>query len=722
MADAVVDFSSFVSDAQTGSCRLRLVVEGIHCPGCAMKIEKAMNAKEGVNARVNMTSRQLTLVWDGGRERGNDLLDEAAKLGFRFSPVSGQLRDSAKEDEKHLLRCMAIAGFGAGNIMIFSLALWFSSRDSMGGATQDLFHWFCALIALPTVVYAGQPFFRSAWSALRHFRTNMDVPISVGVILATGMSLYETVGHGAYVYFDSAVMLLFLLLAGRYLDRQARGRARAAAENILSLNDGTTTVLEDGGQRRIPAGEIDEGMTLLICCGERILADGVVKEGESDVDTSALTGETKPHPAGAGSILLAGMVNLGNPLKMTVSKTPVESLAGEIVALMQKAEQGNASYVRIADKVAGYYTPVVHLLALGAFLFWSAGMGLAWQPSLMIAVTVLIITCPCALGLAVPVVQVLASQWLFRRGILVKTADAFERLARTDTVVFDKTGTLTAGDMALARETVADDALQLAASLAIHSGHPLSRAIVKSWKGSLLPLGNVTETKGAGLSGVYDGQTVLLGSRQFCGIDGAVTDGLQETWLVRGHNAGQRMAFRDSLRQDAAETVGLLQRAGLRVLMLSGDRQAAAAGTAAALGIAEYKSEVNPKQKLEIVGDLMDSGRQVLMVGDGINDAPALLRAGCSMSPASAMQVTQNAASFVFQGESLKAVATALKAARLSQRLVYQNFTLAVAYNIIAVPLALSGQVTPLIAAVAMSCSSLAVTLNALRLNNLKDV
>jgi Cu2+-exporting ATPase len=717
MTELATDFTGFMA-ADHGRNRLQLAVEGMHCAGCAMKIEKALNAQSGVEARVNVTRRQLTLVWDGARMRGNDLVAEAQKLGFRFSPVTENIRGREAEEEKFLLRCMAVAGFSAGNIMVFSLALWFSDAGSMGGGTRGLFHWFCALIALPTVVYAGRPFFRSAFSALQRGRTNMDVPISVGVLLASAMSIYETLTHGAHAYFDSVTMLLFLLLSGRYLDRRARGHARAAAENILSLNSGTASVMENGQLRRLPAADLRPAMLVLLATGDRVLADSVLLNTPAQMDTAALTGETLPQAFRPGDAVLAGMVNAGAPVRLRVEKAAADSLQADIVKLMEKAEQGNAAYVRLADRIAGYYTPVVHMLALAAFLLWWGALGMAWQPALMIAVTVLIITCPCALGLAVPVVQVLASQWLFRRGMLVKAADAFERLAKTDTVVFDKTGTLTTGEMRL-RGAPQDAVLQLAASLAAQSGHPLSRALGRAWTGPLLPLLDVVETPGGGVAASYDGAAVRLGSRAFCGVQDAPDDGLPETWLT-GHSYRERLVFEDTLRPDAADCVAELKNRGLRVVMLSGDRAPAAAAVAAQAGIAEWHAGIDPKQKMEFIARLAQEGRHAMMVGDGINDAPSLLRAYCSMSPSAAMQVAQNAADIVFQGASLAPVATALRAAVFCQKLVRQNFALAILYNVFAVPLAVAGHVTPLVAAVAMSCSSLAVTLNALRFGRLK--
>lgn len=720
--NALVDYSGYVRNDAEGRCRLNLAVEGMHCAGCAMKIERALNANDHVQARVNVTRRHLSLVWDGDKTRGNELVGAAGKLGFGFSPVAEDRSAEDRAAERFLLRCIAVSGFAAGNIMIFSLALWFSNRESMGAATQNMFHWYSALIALPTVVYAGQPFFRSAWRALSRFTTNMDVPISVGVILSTAMSLFETLRQGEYIYFDSAVMLLFLLLSGRYLDQRARGRARAAAQDILALTGGVATLLDDGIQRRLPAEDLQKGMHILVANGEKVLADGTILSGGGDMDTAAITGETLPRRLRQGDSVLAGMLNLGQPLTLHVDKASGDSMLADIARLMEKAEQGNAAYVRIADRVAGWYTPAVHALALLTFLGWWLVIGIDWQPALMNAVTVLIITCPCALGLAVPVVQVLASQWLFRRGMLVKSADALERLEKVDTVIFDKTGTLTTGELELENAgEIPGEKLALAAALASQSRHPLSRAIAKAYPGVSQPLEDVQEIAGEGIAAIFSGHRLRLGSRSFCGIESIPDDDSRDAWFRIDTDAPVRLLFYDRLRADTADTISKLNGLGLRVVMLSGDRSDIAQRVASETGIAEFYADIDPRRKLDIVDGLVRQGKHVLMVGDGLNDAPSLARASVSMSPSSAMHITQNAADIVFQGDRLMPVYQALRVAAVSQRLVRQNFATAFIYNIIAVPLAVAGMVTPLIAAVAMSASSLAVTFNALRLNWLKD-
>lgn len=709
---AATDYSGFVRREKDGRNSLRLAVEGMNCAGCAFKIEKALNANENVDARVNVTEKRLTLVWSGDAQRGNVLVDGASSLGFRFSPI--REKDNAESDHvKTLLRAMAVAGFSSGNLMIFSLALWFSSRDTMGGATRDLMYWYSALIALPTVVYSGMPFFRSAWRAISNWHTNMDVPISVAVILASAMSLFETVRGGEHVYFDSAVMLLFLLLAGRYLEARARARTRTAAADLVSLMSGTATIAAtEDNLLRIPAADIRPGMTLLVAKGEKILADGVAQAG-CTIDASALTGETLPQAISPGGAVLAGMINLGDALKVYVEKSQDASLMGDIIALMQKAEQGNAQYVRLADRIAGWYTPVVHALAAIAFFGWWLYGGVAWQQALLYAITVLVITCPCALGLAVPVAQVVAGQRLFKNGMLLKSSDALERLASVDTVIFDKTGTLTSG--AVAFENKVDftaDELALVAGLASRSRHPLAlaAAAASERKVSL----ETREIDGMGVEGTVNGKTVRLGSALFTGAQ-PTQDEKMELWLDAGQGNPKRLAFSDSLHEDVRETVEILSRKQ-RVIMLSGDRPSAARHVAALAGIADCRAGLDPKMKFAVIEDEIAKGHRVLMVGDGLNDAAALTRATVSMSPSTALDITQNAADIVYRKKGISSIIDAMNIARRTQKVVRQNFAMALGYNVIAVPLAVAGYVTPLVAAVAMSVSSLVVIFNALRI------
>lgn len=710
-------FSRLATEDANNSYTLTLGVEGIHCAACIRLIENALLSEDSVtHARVNMSTERVSMSWHGERTHGDALAEKISRLGYKLHLLDAN-REVADETSKALLRAIAVAGFAAGNMMLISVGLWTTDTNTMGMATRDLFHWLSALIALPTVLYAGRPFFRSAYTVLREGHTNMDVPISIAVILACSMSVFEAIRHGQHVYFDSAVMLLFFLLIGRYLDARAKGKARESAANLLSKLAGMAVVYEEGRATQVPITELREGMIVLVATGETIPADGLVQKGRSDVDLSLITGETVPEVVEEGGEVFAGTLNLSAPLQVRVSKASDKSLLSEIVRLMETAEQGSAKYVRLADKAARLYTPVVHAMGALTFLGWWLVMQAPWQVSLLHAVTVLIITCPCALGLAVPVVQVLASGKLMRMGILLKSGDALEKLAEVDTVVFDKTGTLTLGKPKLNSEEHSQSDLRIAASLAVHSRHPLSKALANAYEGNLLDLA-VTEVPGKGLFAEFEGWEFKLGSRAWCGDKAApLDDSSLEMWFAADGEPRARFTFSDQLRDDAPDIVSTLNALGMDVRLLSGDRQAAAASVAEKAGITLFKAGASPLEKCEYLKMLSDTGAKILMVGDGMNDAPALAAAHVSMSPSSAMDITQNTADIVFQGDKLQPVLEALDVSRRSGKLVRQNFALAVLYNLIAIPVAVMGFVTPLVAAAAMSGSSLIVILNAFRLN-----
>jgi Cu2+-exporting ATPase len=710
--DDAADLSAYAVTAADGSASLSVMVDGLHCAACAWLIESALKRQARVvEARVNLTMRRLHLRWRGGTDEAAPLVALVQRLGYRVAPYDVERAATlAGEEEARLLRALAIAGFAAGNVMLLSVAVWSGAAGEMGGATRDLLHWVSALIALPAVALGGQPFFRSAWQALKRRRTNMDVPISVGVVLTSAISLYETVVSGPHAYFESVVMLLFFLLIGRYLDRRARGRAHSAAQLVVALTAQFAAVVDaEGKVKRVSAAAVTAGDEVLVAAGERVPVDGRVVAGRSAVDKSLLDGESAPAAIAAGDTVLAGMINLTAPLRLSVTATGERTFLAEIVRLMEAAEQGRAHLVVLADRVARLYAPTVHGLALATFGVWL--LFAPWQQALLNAVAVLIITCPCALGLAVPAVQVIASGRLMRRGILLKSATALERLAMVDTVVFDKTGTLTSGRFALETPRVELGRLRLAAGLAAASRHPLSQALRRACPDAPA-IENVTEHPGAGLSA----GRVRLGSRAFCNIASSNGNDHPELWLATPGRAPVRFSFRDELRDDAAVAIGDLQHAGTRVMILSGDGAPVVATIAMRLGIADWRAEQTPSEKHTALAALAAEGGKVLMVGDGLNDAPALAAAFVSMSPATAVDVSQTAADVIFQGRSLKAVSETLAVARRSQRLVRANIALAIAYNALAVPLAMLGLVTPPLAAFAMASSSLIVLGNAMRL------
>ncbi len=710
-----------------GRRRLTLVIENLECAGCVPKIERAIEGQQGLlEGRVNLTTRRLRLLWRDQETDLASLLLPILGLGYHLAPFQvGRLEARDTEERNFLLRCLAVAGFAAGNVMLLSVSVWSGLWGDMGGdmgpATRDLLHWVSALIALPAVAYAGRPFFRSAMTALSAGRLNMDVPISLAVVLAAAMSLFETMRGGQEAYFDAAVTLLFFLLIGRLLDRMMRGRARSAAENLLALKVDTALVVLPGGAReRRAAANLKPGDLFLVAPGEHLPADGQVVEGHAALDVSAITGESLPQAVGPDCKVHAGTLALDGSLLIRVTASGERTLLSEVLRLVETAEQGRARYVRLADRAAQIYAPAVHVLALVTFVL-ALVLGLTWQSALMNAIAVLIVTCPCALGLAVPAVQVAAVGRLLRAGILVKSGDALERLAQVDHVVFDKTGTLTLGrPVLLNREAMAPADLRLAAGLAAASRHPLAQALVRAAGPVPLLHAEVSEVPGAGLIARLPLGELRLGSSAHVGAeDGDAGDGESgaESLLWLRHPGGRLVCFRfhDALRSDAAEAVAALRAQGLSLEILSGDRPGAVADVARRLGIQTWQAGVNPAEKSARLLALADAGKKVAMVGDGLNDAPALAAAYASLSPAAASEASQVAADLLFQGQTLAPVPEAVSVARRSRRLVLQNFSIAIGYNLVAVPLAMSGEITPLLAAIFMSCSSLVVTANALR-------
>lgn len=713
------DPTAWIRTAEDGTATLHIVVDNMHCPACITTIERAARKQPGVlEARANLTTRRLTLKWREGETDPVALLDAIARLGYRLTPFDPELLSEAEDRESRvLLQALAIAGFGAGNVMMLSVGTWAGLAQGIAPETKMLLHWISALIALPCVAVAGMPFYKSALSALRHGALNMDTPISLAVLTAAGLSLYEVSRGGDLVYFDASITLLFFLLIGRYLERRVRGKARSAAENLLLMKARAAMVLRpDGTLVSLQIDEITADMVVLVAAGDHIPVDGRITTGESTLDTQMITGETMPRIARVGDLVHAGMVNLNAPLAISVTAAGEDTLLADVVRLMENAETARATYVRLADRLAKAYAPLVHILAAATFLGWFVFSDISTADAVMTALAVLIITCPCALGLAVPAVQVGAIGLLLRKGALVKSGDALEKLDHIDTVVFDKTGTLTLGrPRMINRDTVSDTSLRTAASLAAASRHPLSRALCQT--ADITEVRNdIQEIPGRGLQNTSG--SIRLGSREFCAIPGGIgiTDHAgPELWLIQPGETPVQFLFEDTLRPDAAKTIAYLKSRGLKIEILSGDRTAAVADVADRLGLDHFRAEQSPRDKIKRLEDLAAHGARVWMIGDGLNDAPALAAAHVSTSPASAADVSQIAADIVLQGDSLAGLISLHRIARVSKRLIFQNFALALGYNIIAVPLAMAGLINPLFAAVAMSASSIVVTLNSLR-------
>jgi P-type Cu2+ transporter len=694
--------------------RLMLSLPTIHCAGCISGVERALMATPGVqDARVNLTLKRALVEAEAGvtAEHLTQVLDRAGYEAHELDPGVLATTENDRRGRDLLMR-LAVAFFAMMNVMLLSVAVWSGAED----ATRDMMHWISAAIAIPAVIFCGRPFYVSAWSALRVRRLNMDVPITLAIVLAVGTSLYETANSGHHAYFDAAIALCFFLLAGRYLDHRTRASARSAAQELAALEVPRALRLTENGEETVSVTELAIGELVLVKPGGRIPVDGRVTEGSSEIDRALMTGESLPAYAGPGSAVSAGEVNLTGPLTIEVTAAGEDTALHRIADLVAVAEAGRSNYTSLADQAAKLYAPGVHILSLLAAIGW-------WlytqdlRISLNIAAAVLIITCPCALGLAVPAVTTAASGRLFRKGMLIKDGTAMERLAETDTVVFDKTGTLTLGaPQPVGLEEHPKEAMRVALALAQASAHPLAEALTSALrKQTIRParLDGLTEVPGYGIEATWKGQPVRLGRAAWLGAE---APDVTATFLQIGEATPLAITFTDSIRPGAAEAVAALKAQDKRLILISGDTKGAVTRFAAEIGIDEVIAEALPEEKAAFVADLAGQDAKVLMVGDGLNDTAALAAAYVSISPASALDAARSASDMVLLGRDLSPIADALTTATQARKRIHENFTLATIYNVLAVPFAIAGLATPLIAALAMSSSSLTVSLNALRL------
>jgi len=701
--------------SEVGEARIMLSLPTVHCAACISAVERALNRTHGVqSARVNLTLKRVSIEAKPD-VTAEDMVAVLAGVGYEAHELDAGTLQATVTDQRgrELLMRLAVAGFAMMNVMMLSVAVW-SGADS---STRELFHWISAAIALPAIAFSAQPFFRSAWSVLQHRHLNMDVPISLAILLASAMSFYEITQGGEHAYFDAALSLTFFLLAGRYLDHRTRAIARSAAEELAALEVPRAERLEGEDVVSVPIAELAVGDLVRVKPGGRMPVDGVVVDGQSELDRSLLTGETVPVFAGPDSVVSAGEVNLTGPLSLRVTAAGEDTSLHRMADLVAMAESSKNRYTSLADKAAGIYAPGVHMLSFLAFLGWMVATGGDVRLSLNIAVAVLIITCPCALGLAVPAVTTAASGRLFRRGMLIKDATALERLAEVDTVVFDKTGTLTQGTPELTNmgdHSLSD--LQVAMALAEGSAHPLAVSLVAAAKrAGVKPakLTKLTEVPGYGVQGLWKGKTVRLGRASWLG---AKADEQTATYLQIGSTEPVKFSYSDRLRKGASAAVSALKSQGMKLALISGDAPKAVEALANRLGIDDWIAEALPQDKAARISALSESGARVLMVGDGLNDTAALAAAHVSISPATALDAARVASDIVLLGSDMSPMAEATVIARKATRRIKENFGIAAAYNLIAVPIALFGFATPLVAALAMSASSITVSLNALRL------
>ena len=712
-----------------------LILEGITCAACVWLNESHVRRQPGVTAiDINYTTRRARVRWDERVTKLSAILEAIAAIGYRAHPYDiGRSEELAQKERKAALWRLFVAGFGMMQVMMYAVPVYLANGD-MTPDIEQLMRWASLILTLPVIGYSAAPFFASAWRDLKLRRVGMDVPVALGVGAAFAASLWATLTAAGEVYFDSVTMFVFFLLSGRYLEMMARQKAARSVETLARAIPAFATRLTawpcasiDAAGERVAVAELHAGDVVQIKPGETVPADGCVLDGESAADESLLTGESRPVPKLAGDTLIGGSVNTASPLVMRIERVGEATRVAAIQRLMERAAAEKPRLVEMADRVAGRFILALLLLAVATALAW-------WwiDPSraLWIFVAVLVVSCPCALSLATPAALTVATGALAARGVLVTRGHAIEALARVDRFIFDKTGTLTMGRMELVEVLpLRDDtarALVLAAALERGSEHPIARALVAGGVDAGIEVDGLRATTGAGVEGAIEGIVWRLGRPGFVAalharpvpLEVQAIVGAGDTVIALGNAEGWQAFFRlsDSLRPEASAMVARLSAAGIKLSIFSGDAPAAAGQVGAALGIPDARGGLSPEDKHAALKALQGAGETVAMVGDGVNDAPVLAQAQVSIAMGGGADLARANADVVLLGNDLQALPQGLALARRTLRIVKQNLMWAFAYNLLAIPLAMAGWVTPWMAGIGMSASSLLVVLNALRL------
>ncbi len=710
-----------------------LILEGITCAACVWLNEKHVSSLPGVlEFRVNYSTHRAQLRWDNTQIHLSDVLRAISEIGYHAHPFDPARQEQLQKKERaQALKRLAVAGLGAMQVMMLAVAMYAGEAQGMDESLRNFMRWVSLVIAAPVILYAAWPFYRSAWQDLKRRRAGMDVPVSLAISGGFLASVWATVTGSGHVYYDSVTMFTFFLLVGRYLEMVARHRAGQAAEELVRLLPDTATRLTaDGDEQVVPVDELELGDRVLVRPGDPVPADGRVLEGRSSVDESLLTGESLPVARGCGDEVIGGSINIESPLVIEVIRVGADSTLSAILRLLERAQSEKPAIARQADRVAGWFVLGLLVVAAGVFAWW---LPEGLERALWISISVLVVTCPCALSLATPAAVTAATGSLTRLGVLTTRGHALETLARADRIVFDKTGTLTLGRLRLVRiETHAgseeSECLRIAAGLERQSEHPVARALLARVE-TLPEVVEVEAIPGQGIRGRVDGRLHWIGSPdsvRALGIEVPEFErapGESRVCLVdaEGRRLLASFVFADSLRPEAREAVEALRGQGLGVVLLSGDDPEVVARVAAELGIGEYAGGLLPEDKLTRLEALQQAGHVVAMVGDGVNDAPVLARAQVSIAMGSGSGIAHASADMVLLSEDLRHLPQAVRMARRTLGIIRQNLAWAVAYNVVAVPLAAAGLVQPWMAAIGMSASSLFVVLNALRLNEGKE-
>ncbi|HUU72484.1 MAG TPA: heavy metal translocating P-type ATPase [Burkholderiales bacterium] len=715
----------FVAEPEAHEREATLILEGISCPACVWLNETHLMRTPGVVAvNINYTTNRAKVRWDMRRISLSGILAAINAIGYHAYPYDArELEAGRKRESRNLLARLAIAGLGVMQVMMYALPGYIAQQGDIDQSLDALMNWAALILTVPVVFYSALPFMSGAWRDVRNRRLGMDVPVAAAIVIAFSASILATITGKGEVYFDSVAMFVFFLLVARYLELRARQKAASYLESLSHAVPATANRLQDYPATMqaelVPAAALRAGELVLIRPGETVPADGVNVHGNSEVDESLLTGESTPVKKLEGDPLTGGSINRGNPLVVRVERVGNETILSAIVRLMERASLSRPRLQQITDRVAAHFVAIVLVLAGGTGAWW-----LAHDPALAlpIVVSVLIVTCPCALALATPMAMAVATSSAARRGLLVTRSHALEALARATHFVIDKTGTLTAGKPVVTSVTALGlprkEALALASTLEQGSEHPVAIAMREA-AGSAISAQQVRNVPGAGVEGVVDGRVLRIGSERFAAelARNSSTQGVQaQIWLADQDRMLAGFDLQDRLRPDAGDFIAALRAQGAEVILLSGDHESVVRDTAKALSVTTWRGEMSPKGKLDYVKALQAQGAVVAMIGDGVNDAPVLAQAQIAIALMSGAALAQGAADMVLLTGRLSDLSRLVDYSRRTMRIVKQNLGWAIGYNMLAIPLAMAGYVTPWMAAIGMSASSLLVVGNALRL------
>lgn len=712
----------YVRNNSDGSAEISVLVDGMRCAACSWLIEHAFAATEGVReVSINVAARRVRFVWQPDRIQLSAILAALARLGYIPHPLDAQsLNDVAEREQRSALKRLAVAGLGMMQAMMFAIVLYAGALDGIDPLTRDFFRWIGLLVTMPVVFYAAQPFFGGAWRELRARRLGMDTPVALAVALVFAASMFETLRGGTQVYFDSASMFVFLLLGGRYLEMFARHRAADVVDALARLQPAIAQRRNASDElENVGVHELNIGDTIVVADGAAVPVDGAMTSAECAVDESLLSGESRSQRRYRGEQLIAGSVVHDGPVEMRVERIGADTMLSAIVRLVGSAQQQRPRWARYGERIAAYFVSALLLVTLLTATVW-----LVLDPSRAFAASlaVLVVACPCAFALAVPAALARALAVLAQRGVLVLQSNAIEKLVHANYFVFDKTGTLSQRELELAAivplaQLSAADCLALAVQLESGSVHPVAHALCNAATEVSAPHAeNIRSIAGAGVEGDIADRHYRLGRAQFALDTGDAADS-DDVVLADEYGPLARFALRETLRADAVELIASLRRQGAEIEILSGDSHTRVAEFAARLGIEKFFARVSPQQKLNHLNRLRASGRIVALVGDGVNDAPALAGADIAIALGSGAELAQSSADIVLANDQLSALVQARAIAAMTLRVMRQNIFWALAYNALSVPLAASGFVSPWLAAIGMSTSSLVVVLNSLRIN-----